>query len=44
MILLGVLLHIHILFVIGIAAAVIGLLLVVAGRVGHPVGGRAHYW
>ncbi|MFD9125255.1 DUF6131 family protein [Kitasatospora sp. NPDC059571] len=51
MILLGVLLliigfvtGISFLWTIGLLLAVIGLVLWVAGSVGHAVGGRRHYW
>ncbi|GAA4991579.1 DUF6131 family protein [Kitasatospora paranensis] len=51
MILIGVLLlligfvtGISILWTIGLLLAVIGLVLWVAGSVGHAVGGRRHYW
>ena len=42
--LLGVLLHIPILTTIGIILALIGLVLLILGRGGRKVGGRAHYW
>ena len=34
----------HICFVIGVILLVVGLLLMVAGRRGHAVGGRRHYY
>jgi hypothetical protein len=42
--LIGLLLGIPILWTIGIIVALIGLVLLVVGRSGHRVGGRAHYW
>ncbi|MBV6696635.1 DUF6131 family protein [Kitasatospora aureofaciens] len=51
MIVLGVILlvvgfvaKIAILWTIGIVVAVIGLILLLLGSVGHAVGGRRHYW
>jgi uncharacterized protein DUF6131 len=40
----GFLLSIHILWVLGIIALVVGLVLMVAGRSGHAIGGRRHYF
>lgn len=40
----GFLLHIAILWTIGIIVLVIGLILLLLGAVGHAVGGRNHYW
>jgi hypothetical protein len=40
----GLLLHIGILFTLGIILAVVGAILAVAGGVGSGVGGRRHYW
>jgi uncharacterized membrane protein HdeD (DUF308 family) len=34
----------HICLVIGVILLVVGLLLMVAGRTGHAVGGRRHYY
>jgi uncharacterized membrane protein HdeD (DUF308 family) len=34
----------HICVVIGVILLVVGLLLMVAGRTGHAVGGRRHYY
>ena len=42
--LIGLLLGIPILWTIGFIVALIGLVLLVVGRSGHRVGGRAHYW
>ncbi len=51
MIILGIILlivgfvaKIAILWSIGIAVLLIGLILVLLGSVGHAVGGRRHYW
>jgi Family of unknown function (DUF6131) len=40
----GFLLHIAILWTIGIIVLVVGLILLLLGAVGHAVGGRRHYW
>ena len=40
----GFLLHIAILWTIGIVVLVIGLILLLLGAIGHEVGGRRHYW
>ena len=34
----------HLCFVIGVLLLVVGLILFVAGRAGHAVGGRRHYY
>ena len=34
----------HIVLVIGVILLVVGLILLVAGRTGHAVGGRRHYY
>lgn len=34
----------HICLVIGVILLIVGLLLMVAGRTGHAVGGRRHYY
>jgi hypothetical protein len=44
LLLLGFLLHISILWTIGIIVLVIGAVLWIAGAVGRPVMGRRHYW
>lgn len=44
LLLLGFLLGIYILWVLGIIALVIGLVLLIAGHAGHAVGGRAHWY
>ena len=41
---IGLLLHIGILFTLGIILAVIGAVLVVANAAGAGVGNRLHYW
>jgi Family of unknown function (DUF6131) len=41
---IGLLANISILTTIGIIVAIIGLVLLVLGSVGRPVGGRRHYW
>jgi hypothetical protein len=42
--LIGFLVGIPILWTIGIIIAVIGLILMLLGRSGRPIGGRSHYW
>lgn len=44
LLLLGMFLHIGILWTLGIIALVIGLILAVMGGVGHSLGGRRHYY
>ncbi|MET8214086.1 DUF6131 family protein [Streptomyces sp. NPDC005373] len=44
LLIVGFLLHINILWTIGIILLVIGLILFLLGSVGHAVGGRRHYW
>jgi hypothetical protein len=41
---IGLLAHISILTTIGIVVAAIGLVLLVLGSVGRPVGSGRHYW
>jgi hypothetical protein len=41
---IGFLLKIAIVWVLGILAIVVGLILALLGAVGHAVGGRRHYW
>ena len=41
---IGFLAKIAILWTIGIILAVIGLILLLLGALGHGVGGRRHYW
>jgi Family of unknown function (DUF6131) len=40
----GFLLGISLLWTIGLVLLVIGLVMMVAGRTGHAVGGRRHYY
>ncbi|WP_109551519.1 DUF6131 family protein [Mycobacteroides franklinii] len=40
----GFLLNIGWLWTVGVVVLVIGLVLMVAGRMGHAVGGRRHYY
>jgi hypothetical protein len=51
MIILGIILLIvgfvigfHLLIVLGIILALVGVALLLLGRGGHAVGGRSHYW
>ncbi|WP_182358592.1 DUF6131 family protein [Tomitella gaofuii] len=44
LLIIGLVIKIPILWSIGIAALVIGLILVLAGAVGHAVGGRRHWY
>ena len=44
LLLLGLLLGIGILWTAGIVVLIIGAILMLLGRTGRPVGGRAHYW
>jgi Family of unknown function (DUF6131) len=41
---LGYLLHIPVLWTIGIILLVVGAILWIAGSLGRPVAGRRHYW
>jgi uncharacterized protein DUF6131 len=41
---LGFLLHVPVLWTIGIIVLVIGAALWIAGAVGRPLAGRRHYW
>jgi len=41
---LGLLLHVGILWTLGIIALVIGAVLWIAGAAGRPLAGRRHYW
>ncbi|MCU1641933.1 MAG: hypothetical protein JWN03_2208 [Nocardia sp.] len=40
----GFLLGFHLLVTLGIILLIIGAVLMVAGRTGHAVGGRSHYY
>ena len=42
--LLGALLGISLLWTVGVVLVVVGLVLMLFGRSGRQVGGRAHYW
>ncbi len=44
LLLLGVLLGIGILTTLGVILLIIGVVLMIAGRAGNGIGGRAHYW
>jgi hypothetical protein len=44
LLIVGFLLHIPILWTIGIVVLVIGAVLFLLGAVGREVGGRRHYW
>jgi hypothetical protein len=44
LLLIGFLFGIPILWTLGIIAVVVGAVLAIAGRAGHAVGGRNHYW
>ena len=44
LLLLGALLSIPILWTIGVVLLIVGLVLMLLGRSGRQVGGRAHYW
>ena len=44
LLILGLLLHIGILWTIGIIVLVIGAVLWIAGAAGRPLAGRRHYW
>ena len=42
--LIGLFLNIAILWSAGLLLVIVGLLLMLLGKIGRPVGGRAHYW
>jgi hypothetical protein len=44
LLLIGALLGIGILWTLGIIVVIVGVVLMLLGRTGHAVGGRAHYW
>ncbi|KOV58055.1 hypothetical protein ADK64_36600 [Streptomyces sp. MMG1121] len=44
LLIVGFLLHIGILWTIGIILLVVGLILLLLGSLGHAVGGRRHHW
>jgi hypothetical protein len=44
LLLLGLLTGIGLLWTLGIILVIVGLVLLVLGRSGRKIGGRAHYW
>jgi hypothetical protein len=44
LLLFGALFGISILWTLGIIVVVVGVVLMLLGRTGHAVAGRAHYW
>jgi Family of unknown function (DUF6131) len=44
LLIMGFILHVPILWSIGIVVLVVGLILVLLGATGRAVGGRRHYW
>jgi len=44
LLLLGMLLAIPLLWTLGVIVLLVGLVLLLVGRTGRHVGGRAHYW
>lgn len=44
LLILGIVFKIGILWALGIIALVIGLILAIAGGIGHAIGGRRHYY
>ena len=44
LLLIGALASIPILWTLGIILVIVGVVLLILGRVGRPIGGRAHYW
>lgn len=44
LLLIGALAGIPVLWTIGVILVIVGAVLLVLGRTGHQVGGRAHYW
>ncbi len=44
LLIIGFLTGISILWTIGIIVLVLGLIALLLGTMGHPVGGRRHYW
>jgi hypothetical protein len=44
LLLIGALFGIGILWTLGIIVVVVGVVLMLLGRTGHAVAGRAHYW
>ncbi len=44
LLLLGLVLQIGLLWSVGVIVLIVGCVLMLLGRSGRPVGGRAHYW
>jgi Family of unknown function (DUF6131) len=44
LLIVGIILHIGILYTLGIVLVVVGAVLYLLGSLGHAVGGRHHYW
>ena len=44
LLLLGLVFSVGILWTIGIILLIVGLVLMLLGRTGRTIGGRAHYW
>jgi hypothetical protein len=44
LLIIGFIAKIAIVWTIGIVVLVVGLILILLGSIGHPVGGRRHYW
>jgi len=44
LLILAVVLGVHIFWTLGIIALVVGLVLLLVGYLGHPIGPRNHYW
>ena len=44
LLLLGAVLSIPLLWSAGVIVLIVGLALMIVGRSGRPIGGRAHYW
>jgi hypothetical protein len=44
LLIVGYLLGISILATLGFILVIVGVILVLLGSVGHPIGGRRHYW
>ena len=44
LLLIGLLIGIHILWVVGVVLVVVGVALWILGSMGHQVGGRRHYF
>jgi Family of unknown function (DUF6131) len=44
LLIIGFVAKIAIVWTIGIVVVVLGLIAILLGSIGHPVGGRRHYW